>query len=185
MTYTIVKSALSNELIDFITQYALFDEIQDYTPDNRQVPTAHSKYADPTMETLLLKLHPLIEGKTNLTLYPTYSYFRVYRNGDKLDPHVDREACEISVSLCFNYSYENYDWPIFIGEEKVILNPGDLVIYKGHNISHRREPLTYKEKCYHVQGFFHYVDANGPYSDFKYDKRNQIGELPKVLKKWK
>ena len=61
--YCIVKSAVSDELRDFVTQYTLFDEMQDFTPDGSQVPTAHSKYGDPTMEAMLLHLHTKMEEK--------------------------------------------------------------------------------------------------------------------------
>ena len=89
--YAIVKNAISDELRDFITQYALFDEMQNFHTEEMtgsfQVPKAHSKYADPAMESLLLNLHSIMEKNTGLELYPTYSYFRVYRPGDELKIH--------------------------------------------------------------------------------------------------
>lgn len=178
--YCLVKSAISDELRDFITQYALFDEMQDFSPDGQQVPNAHSKYADPAMESLLLVLHKVMEENTGLELYPTYSFYRVYRKGDELTPHTDRPSCEISCTLCFNYSYDKseFTWPIFMDGHKVELEPGDMVIYRGCDLSHWREPFNTKDdNAWHVQGFFHYVDARGPYTDYKFDQRIQIGEL--------
>ncbi|MDA9954284.1 hypothetical protein N9D61_08205, partial [Planktomarina sp.] len=96
--YVIVKSAISNEIRDFVTQYALFDEMQDFTPDGSQVPKAHSKYGDPAMESLLISLQDVMEKNTGLTLFPTYSFYRVYRNGDELTVHKDRPSCEISAT---------------------------------------------------------------------------------------
>ena len=52
--YCIVKSAIDADLRDFVTQYALFDEMRNFEADEHQVVGAHSKYADPAMETLLL-----------------------------------------------------------------------------------------------------------------------------------
>jgi hypothetical protein len=63
---------------------------------------------------------------------------------------------------------------------EVNLSPGDLVIYRGCDLSHWRKPFEYPTEVWHVQGFFHYVDANGPYTEFKYDKRNSIGEVTKT-----
>jgi hypothetical protein len=176
--YCIVKSALTEESRDLITQYALFDEMQNYKPDGLQVPNAHSKYADPAMESVLLYLQKTMEENTGLTLYPTYSYYRVYRHGDKLETHVDRESCEISATLCFNYSYlrENYIWPIYVEMEKIDLHPGDMMIYKGCEVAHMRKTFEMIDD-WHVQGFFHYVDVNGPYKEYKFDKRDSIGEL--------
>ena len=179
--YCVVHNAINEELRDFITQYALFDEMQDFTPDTVQVSGAHSKYADPAMEALLLKLHPIMEECTGLNLFPTYSFYRVYRPGDELVPHKDRESCEISTTLFFNYNYSDpeYVWPIFMNGNKVVLNPGDMVIYRGCDLDHWREVFTGSNDDWHVQGFFHFVNADGPYASFKYDKRNLVGELNK------
>jgi hypothetical protein len=177
--YTLVKNAVNPELRDVITQYALFDEMQDFTPGGSQVPRAHSKYADPAMEAMLLHIQPLIEKNTRLQLYPTYSFYRVYRNGDILHPHKDRPSCEISTTVCFNYSYNDfeYTWPIIMDGNKINMEPGDIVIYKGIDLEHLREKFTPPSDDWHVQAFFHYVDVNGPYKEFKWDKRFSIGDL--------
>lgn len=180
--YCVIKNAILGELRDFVTQYALFDEMQNFSSADSQVPNAHSKYSDPAMESMLLYLQKIIEDGTGLSLHPTYSYYRVYRNGDKLVPHKDRPSCEISATMCFNYSYttQELNWPIFMEGNKIILTPGDLVIYRGCELNHWRELLTHSTEVWHVQGFFHYVDAAGPYSEFKYDKRSSIGMVNRI-----
>lgn len=178
--YCILKQAINEELRDFVTQYALFDEMQRFTPDTAQVVGAHARYADAAMETMLLHLHKLMEENTGLDLDPTYSFYRVYRKGDELTPHKDRPSCEISCTMCFNYSYDNtkYNWPIFMDGNAADLKPGDLVIYRGCDLEHWREPFNIDdENAWHVQGFFHYVDKNGPYKDYKYDHRESVGIL--------
>jgi tryptophan halogenase len=176
--YCVVKSAISPEIRDLATQYALFDEMQDFTPDTMQVKAAHSKYADPMMETILLQLQPILEKYTGLTLLPTYSFYRVYRNGDELVSHTDRPSCEISATICFNYSYsdEEYSWPIYMNGNPVGLMPGDMVIYRGCDLDHWRAPMAPPGDDWQVQAFFHFVDANGPYTEYKFDKRESIGE---------
>jgi hypothetical protein len=179
--YCIVKSAISQELRDFITQYALFESAQNFAPeaDGEQVPGTHAKYADPAMESILLHLHSIIETNTGLSLYPTYSYYRIYKNGDELAPHVDRKSCEISATVCFNFDYSDpeYKWPIFVEGKQVEQSAGDLLIYRGCDVNHWREKLQSSDHAWHVQGFFHYVDANGPNADCKYDGRSMIGTL--------
>jgi hypothetical protein len=178
--YCILRSAISDELRDIITQYALFDEMQDYSADKNQVIGAHSKYADPAMESILLHLHSIMEANTGLTLHPTYSFYRVYRSGDELKAHRDRPSCEISATLCFNYSYNDaeYQWPMYINDHNTAadLRPGDMLIYRGYDLTHWREKFNPPEDSWHVQGFFHYVDVNGPYADYKNDRRDTIGE---------
>jgi hypothetical protein len=177
--YSHITNAISPELRDFVTQYALFDEMQDFSADQMQVVGAHSKYVDPAMEAMLLHLHPLMEKETGLSLYPTYSFYRVYRNGDILHPHKDRPSCEISTTVCFNYSYDDseYTWPIIMDENKVDMKPGDIVIYRGIDLEHSREMFLPPNNDWHVQAFLHYVDVNGPHSSFKYDERESIGAL--------
>jgi hypothetical protein len=177
--YVVVKNAVNKELCDFVTQYTLFDEMQDFQTDGGQVPNAHAKYADPAMETMLLHLHSLIEKNTGLELHPTYSFYRVYRNGDELIPHKDRPSCEISCTVCFNYSYDDskYTWPIYMDGYEANLKPGDLVIYRGIELEHWRKPFDIQENAWHVQGFFHYVNKNEPNAEWKFDKRSSVGEL--------
>lgn len=183
--YCVVKSAVSKELVSFITQYALFDELQNLNVgDDYMVPAAHARFGDPAMEALLVKLQPILEEATGLTLIPTYSYFRVYRNGHELTSHKDRDACEISTTVSFDYSYDDdFEWPIFIEGNGVTLEPGDIAIYRGCDLDHWREKLEHPDPdTWHVQGFFHYVDASGPYTDEAYDKRPGVGHRSRVKK---
>jgi hypothetical protein len=74
--YVFVKDILDKEIVVLASQYALFDQIQNFQPEagpEAQTPGTHSQYADPLMEALLLKLHPTVEEHTGLTLHPTYS----------------------------------------------------------------------------------------------------------------
>lgn len=180
--YTVVRKAVSKELVDFITQYALFDEMQDFNPDPAQVVGAHAKYADPAMETLLLTLQPLIEKATGIFVHPTYSFYRVYRPGDELVIHKDRPSCEISITISLGYDYKgaDYSWPIFVDGTPCELEPGDLVCYRGVDLDHWREKFVAPEDSWHVQAFLHYVDINGPYVDYKYDGRKSIG-IKKIM----
>lgn len=174
--YCVVKNALKKDLLDFVTQYTFFDEMQSDSEEDAQVPNAHSKYADPAMETVLLTLLPLMEKTTGLELNPTYSYYRIYYPGDELEKHKDRPSCEISCTLCFNFSYNNYEWPIYMEGNGVVLNPGDMIVYRGTELEHWRDRFDINdENAWHVQGFFHYVDKNGIHADWKYDKRDSIG----------
>jgi hypothetical protein len=177
--YTVVRGAIKKDLTSVVTQYALFDEMQDFTPDGSQVPNAHSKYADPLMESMLLHVHPLMEKATGLSLYPTYSFYRVYRNGDVLEPHKDRPSCEISTTVCFGYSYDDseYSWPIIMDGNAVDMKPGDIVVYRGVDLEHSRDEFMPPRDDWHVQAFLHYVDVNGPFADYKFDGRESLGLL--------
>lgn len=141
-----------------------------FTTDS-QVPNTPAYRNDPLMITLHQKLLPFMEEQTGMKLFPTYCYYRVYKHGDVLNPHTDREACEISATLCIGYDASE-PWPIFCKDKqgntvKAILKPGDMLIYRGIELTHWREKF---EGRWHVQLFLHYVDQNGKYTAHKYDR---------------
>ena len=138
--------------------------------------TAISYYADPLVEVLLKKAVPFVSKAVGEILLPTYSFFRVYRSGEKLYKHVDRPSCEISVTVSVALTGEPNEIYMQAPEEKesgFILNPGDGVIYKGCEIRHWRKPL--KEGQLVVQFMLHYVRENGPYAHLVFDSRPRLG----------
>ena len=181
--YTLLKGLFDKQAVELFTQYALFKEGFDYSPEahaTAQVPGAHSSYGDPFAESLLLWAHEAMEENTGLNLHPTYSYYRVYRNGHTLAPHTDRPSCEISTTVCFEYQYnkEGYVWPIRMAGTDIAMEPGDAVIYRGCDLEHSREMMDAGVNAFHVQAFLHYVDADGPYSDYRYDRRQSLALPP-------
>ena len=206
--YHVIKNALSYELANFIFNYFLLkrDAVKwmyehDVTWDNgllgswsdQQVPNTYSCYSDFAMETLLVKMLPVMAKETGLQLVPTYSYARIYKKGDILRRHKDRPSCEISTTL--NLGGE--PWPIFIdgtGADavideyknihkpnappgtKVLLDVGDMLVYSGCELEHWREPFE-GNTCGQV--FLHYNHVNGPFAEKnRFDKRPMLGVPP-------
>ena len=204
--YQVIRNAISKELANLAYTYLQISAEADYwmitnqmTHDknplvgnfkDRQVPNSYAKYGDRLMETLLVKVIPIMKAKTELNLIPTYSYTRLYTKGNILKRHKDRPSCEISTTL--NLGGDN--WDIFldptgtnnvIDEDKNIhkpnapkgikisLKPGDMLIYSGCELEHWREPFQ-GNLCGQV--FLHYNHANGPYAKTNlYDKRPMLG----------
>ena len=112
--YIVIKKAISLDMADFVYKYFIlkrrvaqtFFDTRTISPfteyfgvwTDPQVLNTYSHYADIAMETLLVKLHPLMEKTTNLKLSPNYSYARIYKKGDVLKRHKDRFSCEISTT---------------------------------------------------------------------------------------
>lgn len=139
-------------------------------------PSQYMSYADPLAEVVLTSSLGQIEEVCNLKLLPTYSFSRIYLKGDELKPHVDRPSCEISATI--NIANVGGLWPIWMkvpGEEpiKVELNPGDAVVYRGCEVTHWREKMVDQDVT--VQFMLHYVNQDGPYANYKWDKRPGIG----------
>jgi hypothetical protein len=142
-----------------------------------QCPLSFSVGHTKLFDSLLEQLTPSIESATGKKLHPTYSYARWYAPGDELKIHKDRPACEISATITLGF--EGNPWPIFMGydlnkinKSEIKMNIGDAVVYKGQEVFHWREKYT--EGQWQAQVFIHYVDANGPNAEWKYDKRNTL-----------
>ena len=197
--YSVIKNAISKELADFCYQYFLnkrkvarylFDEkyISGFTEyfgvwNDQQIPETYSHYGDIVMDTLLEKVKPVMEKESGVKLTETYSYARIYKNGDELKRHKDRYSCEISTTM----NLGGDDWSIFLepsGEEskdgiEVKLEAGDMLMYRGCDLEHWREPFQGKD-CGQV--FLHYNDASGKDAEKnKYDGRSFLG-LPSYFK---
>jgi hypothetical protein len=180
----------------------MFDEkyISQYTTEfgvwsDEQVPNTYSHYADIAMETLLEWVKPAMEKHTGLKLIPTYSYARIYKKRDVLHRHKDRFSCEISTTL----NLGGDGWSIFLSPKenvgipdgkkitassnakgiKVDLKPGDMLIYKGMELEHWREPFK-GENC--IQVFLHYNKTSKEAEINKFDTRLHLG-LPSNFRK--
>ena len=211
VNYKIVKQAISSELANFVYQYflnkrkvakKLFEEryISEFNIDygswsDKQIHNTYSHYADVAMETLLENMIPVMEQETGLKLIPTYSYARIYKKGDILHRHKDRESCQISCTINLGCD----EWPIYLSPDenvgrpdgknitvksnakgvKVLLNPGDLLIYEGCNLEHWREEFE-GDNCGQV--FLHYNNASSEGSEQnRFDGRPFLG-LPTWFK---
>ena len=206
--YQVVKNAISYELANFVYNYFMLkrDAVaflykNNITYDNgmlgtwtdKQVPNTFSCYADHAMETLMMKVLPIMQQRTDMNLIPCYTYTRVYKKGDILKRHSDRPSCEISTTL----NLGGDPWSIFldptgqktvINEEKQIIKPnapkgisidlevGDMLVYSGCELEHWREPFE-GDNC--AQVFLHYNNIDGPFgTQNKFDKRPLLG-IPK------
>ena len=166
------------------------------TWQDEQVPNTYSHYSDIVMETLLQSILPIMEKHTKLKLIPTYSYARIYKKGDVLKRHKDRFSCEISTTLNLGGDH----WPIYLSPKenvgipndkkgitaasnakgvKVDLKPGDMLIYRGMELEHWREPFEGKD-C--AQVFLHYNNAKSADAEKnRHDRRPHLG-LPSWFK---
>lgn len=178
--YTVLRGVVSAQSAQLMTSYAMLQQQwPNYYQPEDVFRAAHGRYADAMSETLLLELLPAMERATGLKLLPCYSYLRIYGPGAVLPRHLDRPSCEISASLALGLQAPSL-WPLGVqadGQDKPIgLAPGDMLVYRGADVPHWRDPFQ-GEWC--VQAFLHYVDANGQYTDFRFDGRERIGPFDK------
>ena len=169
----IIRKAVTEETCELLS---LNMDLLSHTlgfPKDDLVENSAGYYAPVFLESLLIYLQPLVEETVSKKLYPTYSYGRIYYKNNELKKHKDRGASEFGVSLCIS---KEIDWPLYFEESGVSvpyeLNIGDLVIYEGMKYNHWRLPYQGNK---HTQVFLMYVDSQGPYANWKWDKRDGIG----------
>ena len=195
--YLVIRNAISFELANFAFNYFLMKRdatewmhknnyVSEFTPGfgtwkDEQVPNTYSVYGDKFMETLMMKVLPVMEKHTTLKLLPTYTYTRAYKKGDILHRHKDRPSCQISTTLHLGGN----EWPIYIDPtggdnvptgNRVDLKVGDMLVYSGCELEHWRDAFE-GNVC--VQTFLHYNDAQGRFGKENiFDKRPMLG-IPK------
>lgn len=174
-SFLVVQHILTDPLLDVVYQYALKRARYSRESEDAQVPSAAAFYADPLMETLLELTLPTVNRLSGADLLPTYSYLRVYPQGTLLNPHTDREACEITLSINLGGAGQQ-PWPLFLatnqGIQRLLLGRGDGVMFRGQNCPHWRGELRNEHAA---QAFLHFVDANGPAAGWRFDRRPAIG----------
>ncbi len=170
-----------------------------YSPVERQVKGSIARYYYPPYKEIFFDVKSKIQAEIGKKLEPTYYYDRFYFPGQELVKHLDRDSCEISVTLHLG-SNSNIRWPIYIkspdeydetaknkiiikkgAERAIYLNPGDAIVYKGCERPHWRLPmpgkkrnilrrLLNKDDIFYHQIFFHYVLSDGHRVHFAGDR---------------
>jgi hypothetical protein len=177
--YVVERAVIDAASLSFLYSHALsLAGSSTVALGDNQVADAPVAYGDPHLDALLESVRGRVEEATGFQLLPTYSYLRLYKRGNLLKAHLDRPACEISMTVNLGMSAAE-PWPIWIagpkGVASVALNPGDGLIYRGCDCYHWREPFTGDHLA---QVFLHYVDQNGPNTEWKYDKRLGLSRPP-------
>jgi len=163
--FKITKEILTGELLDFLGIYAYNKAtLPDAIPTkelhgfvDEQIPNTPAWHDDLAMKNLMCYLTPDMEKHTGESLIPTYSYLRVYKKGDELKRHIDKNSCEFSVTLTLMREPNEGIWPIYLETDrvhKVELEAGDGLIYKGIESPHWRGKF---EGSRLAQVFLHYV----------------------------
>jgi len=175
--YACIKELVNKDSCKQLTKVLQESVNKKETTFDEQCPLSESIYGHPIFDRFLEEILPTIENHSGKRLYPTYSYARLYKPEEELLIHRDRPSCEISVTLTLGF--EGTPWPIYIGNSskkeevsEVIMDVGDAIIYRGMDLYHWREKFKGE---WQAQVFLHYVDADGPHAEWKYDKRERLG----------
>tara|TARA_S200002703_G_scaffold120677_1_gene106511 strand:+ start:570 stop:1169 length:600 start_codon:yes stop_codon:yes gene_type:complete len=191
-----INEFLPKQILNLVYSYSILKySNQKQFKIDAQTNSLISEHGDYLMETLMDMSTSVVEQNVGKKLWPTYSFFRIYDKGSDLKIHTDRESCEYTVALCLGADPIDQPYEIFVGEEdetsdykyynneeeykryridhKFPMIPNNAVVFKGMDKIHWREMCTHD---HFMTVFLHYVDQEGPYKEFKFDKRNYLGE---------
>lgn len=181
LLYEYVKSQAVRQSLKYTYNPDICHQDWDGTFLDSQTPGVYSQYGDPLFDSLLNLSNDNIISCTGLNLTPQYSYYRLYETESELKMHIDRDSCEISVTMCLGYNIDNlenksYNWTMYVNDKSINLNIGDILIYRGCEVKHGRDKFKGLNQA---QVFLHYNDVDGPYNN-KYDGREYLG-IPKHI----
>lgn len=110
---------------------------------DEQCPKSDSFYNNEIFKKLAEKVKNYIEKEKGVNLATTFNYSRIYRKGEILQKHTDRNACEYSATITLDYSGKE-PWNFLIKDqviESIMIDRGDILIYDGVNLPHWRDEL--------------------------------------------
>ena len=168
--YLFVPSFISSEKAEELAEEFCTEEKLGTLNLDDQCPKSPAMYDFMPFVRLMVEKVPHVSELIGEPVLPTYTYARIYNNGEILHRHRDRPACEVSLTLNLR---KTSNWNIGVqkpnGEEVSLnQNAGDAMLYLGCVADHWREPYLGN---HHVQVFLHYVRANGPNCWAYFDKQ--------------
>ena len=150
-----LQDIIPKEIAQFLTHVLLRraheNKIQGVSLNDGQVENSLACiHHDTTFDTIGERIWPFLEDILGEELIPTYSYARLYQNGNILEKHTDRPSCEISVTIQLGRSH-NYSWPIYANDKRFDLAECSGLLYKGCEIEHWRNQCDGPDNYYSGQ----------------------------------
>jgi hypothetical protein len=164
--YIVVRNILDPYLVQFLASYAKSvreGQAGEFVRDT----TSLNCHGDACSDVVLYSLRSKIEELTGLELLPTYSFTRIYQNGDKVGRHKDGPQNQVSCTMCV--ARDDVDWPLGFSdgttEGQVVMEPGDGVIYRGYMLDHWREKFEGQNQVQIIGG---YVVKDGKFDGHRF-----------------
>jgi hypothetical protein len=121
-------------------------------------------YDEPVTRFFHRQLTWMVGDMVRTVVVPTYNYLAFYQGGSVLEPHVDREECQYTLSVCIDATPDpvtNGAWPLNLmtvdGPVSVTQRISDGLLFRGRELSHWRDRLA--DGYTSSSLLFHFVDA--------------------------
>ena len=166
--FLVIPNFLTTEEVKW--SYDYFDRfVREFkTPGDKQCWESSGKYNFMPFVQILCNKTQKVSESIGVNVVPSYCYARKYYNGAELKRHVDRPACEISLSVHLEGDEE---WALYVKGTPIHLKKGDAVLYWGMEDEHWRDVYTGE---HYTNVFLHYVRLFGPHSDQVFDLQSYL-----------
>jgi hypothetical protein len=178
--YLLVKGMLPRTMLDYLqVYYSILLANNRFTRDG-QCPTSLSLGGDAALDAVMEWIRPEVSRLVGLNLAPTYSYTRKYAKGERLAPHKDRAACEISLTASIQIPKGAGPSVIHLqspssNDTEVKMLEGDACVYAGCEVEHWRERFRVGG---YIQLFLHFITKRGEnYPALLFDGRECLGAV--------
>jgi len=178
--YLFLKGVLPPALLEYLKAYYAILLANNRFSHDDNCPSSLSLGGDPALDAVLEWMRPELTRLVGFALAPTYSYTRRYAKGEVLTRHVDRAACEISVTVSIQIPRGAGPSVIHLKppgakETMVEMMEGDGCVYAGTEVEHWRERFRVDG---YIQLFLHFISRRGPhYPEQLYDGRECLGTV--------
>ena len=176
--YLLVRGLLPEPMVSYLQSYYDVLVANKMFFKDKQCPLSLAVSGDPALDAILEWLRPEISRLVGYSLAPTYSYARRYARGDELTRHKDREACEISATICVAIPKRAKPSPLYVQSPggcatKIEMLEGDGCIYAGTEVDHWRDKFY---RTGYLQLFLHFIKKRGRHCPrWIYDGRKCLG----------
>jgi hypothetical protein len=178
--YLFLKGILPPPLLEYLKVYYTILLANNRFSHDDNCPSSLSLGGDSALDGVLEWIRPELGRLVGFTLAPTYSYTRRYAKGEVLNRHVDRPACEISMTVAIQIPKKAgpsviHLKPPGLKETKVEMLEGDGCVYAGIEVEHWRERFRVDG---YIQLFLHFISRRGPYyPKLLFDGREGLGTV--------
>ncbi len=176
--YLLVKNLLPTPILEYLKVYYAILMANNRFWKDRACPSSLSLGGDAGLDAVLQWVQPEVSRLVGFDVVPTFSYTRQYAKGEALARHIDRAACEVSVTISVQIpegagpSVVHLKAPK-LKKTKVEMFEGDGCVYAGTEVEHWRERFRIGG---YIQLFLHFIaKSSRNYPKLMFDRRECLG----------
>ena len=164
--YLVIRNALTSDVRCLLEESIRFEKLQKVDDPRQFYRTHNDEECNGFIQHLLVMCRDYYEAVLATDLLPSYAFAMKYIKNSDMQPHYDNLDNPVSSTVCYHFSPEGVDNPLFLDKarfanpftfrvtvedregiprENVVridLRPGDIAVFRGRHHLHWRERIT-------------------------------------------